>query len=176
MNDSDALALCAYQEAVGEQDDGVAAIVRVILNRTRLGYASDGTVQGTIFRHAQFSWTEFAMVAGHYTRVCETPDQVADRAAQLLAQSQAQAAEWARVTRIVEAVQAKAYAGLFYDQLTDDAVLYLNPAVSAQQAWEVPANLVCRIGHHVFYRDPPRSGPIVQPVSFAQAATKTALA
>ena len=159
MTDDDALTLCAFQEAAAEIDDGVAAIARVVLNRIRLKYASDGTVQGTVFKPAQFSWTQFAMVDGKYEKVAHDPEHVEARAQFLLLTAKRQVKPWARVTAIVRAVQAGTYRGIFYDRLTDDAVLYVNPEIVARQSWEIPANHICTIGHHVFYRDPPHSGP-----------------
>ena len=162
MTDLDAIALCAFQEANLEPDDGLAAVVLVILNRMRLRYNSDGTPQGVVFAHAQFSWTEYAMVGGVYTRVAHSPDEVATRAAQLLSDSQRYSFRWARAVRIASEVMAGSYAGNDYAALTGDTVLYINAAISSRQPWEVPENHVCTIGHHDFYRDPPRSGPVQQ--------------
>lgn len=151
MDDTDALALCAFEEAVGEIDDGVAAIVRVVLNRTARRYQSDGTLQGTIFAPNQFSWTSWEMIGGHYTKVAHSPAEVAARAASLLAHAQALRTSWARVSRIVAQVRAGTYHGPLYAALTDDAVMYLNRAIAAA-VWATPDKQVCVIGHHTFYR------------------------
>lgn len=151
MTDEDAVTLCAFEEANLEGGDGLAAIVRVIRNRMRLHYASDGTVQGTIFRHAQFSWAEYAMRDGKYQRVAVTPEQVQARAELLLARDKRYTLAWQRAAAIVESVLAGRYHGPNYDHLTDDAVLYLNPELS-HAAWAAPDKLVCAIGHHNFYR------------------------
>ena len=178
MTEFDELCLCAFQEAAGEPDDGVAAVVQVVLNRTRLQYASDGTIAGTIECHAQFSWTEYAMENGVYTRVARTPADEGARIRQLLTTSQNYPTAWARVQYITGAVQAGSYIGSAFANITTDTVLYLNPKISERQAWQIPQNFVCTIGHHDFYRDPPRSGPVAaaaDATDFAQAATKAAL-
>ena len=178
MTDFDELCLCCFEEAAGEPDDGVAAVAQVVLNRTRLQYASDGTISGTIERHAQFSWTEYAMQGSVYARVARTPEDEAARVQQLLGTAQAEPNTWARMKWIVAAVRAGTYQGADFAKVTTDTVLYLNPHISAQQPWQIEANFVCTIGHHDFYRDPPRSGPVtgvIEMTDFAQDATKAAL-
>jgi spore germination cell wall hydrolase CwlJ-like protein len=150
MNDLDALTLCAFKEAALEPDDGVAAVARVVMNRTTLKYQSDGTIQGTIFRNDQFSWTQFDFVQGHYTKVALTPQAQAARVAGLLVQSQAYKVPWARVEGIVSQVMVGMYRGAEYAQITDDTLLYVNLAIS-NPAWATPEKLVCVIGHHHFF-------------------------
>jgi len=178
MTDLEELTLCCFDEAAGEPDDGVAAVAQVVLNRTRLQYASDGTIRGTIERHAQFSWTEYAMQGGVYTRVARTPEEEQARIQQLFATAEAMPNAWARVQHIASAVMAGSYIGPDFHKVTTDTVLYLNPRISTHQPWQVEANFVCTIGHHDFYRDPPRSGPVTGVIdmsAFAQDATKQAL-
>ncbi|MDR3507601.1 MAG: cell wall hydrolase [Caulobacteraceae bacterium] len=151
MTDADILTLCAFEEANLECDDGLAAIARVVLNRIRRRFFSDGTIAGTVFAHAQFSWTEYAMIHGRYTRVAATPQAVQDRAGRLMAQDKAFTGRWARAAGIVAKVMAGTYAGAAYARLTDDAVLYLNPSIS-KTPWAVPEKHVCDIGHHSFFR------------------------
>jgi spore germination cell wall hydrolase CwlJ-like protein len=151
MDDASLLALCAFEEAAGEPDDGVAAIVRVVLNRMDRRYASDGTVAGTVLAPDQFSWTAFEMQGGRYRRVCHSADEVIARVDALLPKAQGLALQWARIQRITREVCAHAYAGQDYDRLTDEAVLYLNPRLS-QANWANPARHVCDIGRHSFYR------------------------
>lgn len=151
MNDLEALVLCAFKEAALEPDDGVAAVARVVLNRTRIPYASDGTIQGTIFRNDQFSWTQFDFVQGHYTKVALTPQAEASRAAGLLVQAKDHNAAWARIEGIVAQVEAGTYEGPEYAAITDDTVLYVNLAIE-KPVWAVPAKRVCVIGHHSFFR------------------------
>lgn len=154
MTDDQALALCAFQEANLEPDAGVAAVVRVVLNRTELKYSSDGTVQGTIFMRDQFSWTQFAMVDGIYSKVAHTPQEVQLRAESLLNQATAYHSAWARCQGIAARVQSGTFADPAYDLLTDETVLYYNPAIVADTpAWAIPANLVATIGHHSFFKD-----------------------
>lgn len=152
MTDADLIALCAFSEANLEPDDGLAAIVRVILNRMRRGFQSDGTVPGTIFHGngTAFSWAAFEMDHGHYGRVANGPAEIAARATHLLAQAQVYKSAWARAQRIASAVQAGAYHGADYDRLTATAVMYANLAL-VKPPWADPAKLICRIGHHSFY-------------------------
>lgn len=151
MDDASLLALCAFQEAAGEPDDGVAAVARVVLNRMARRFTSDGTLAGTILAPDQFSWTEFEMIDGRYQRVCHSRAEVEARAEALLAKAMGLPAQWARVLRITREVAAGAYAGRDYERLTDEAVLYLNPHLS-HAAWASPGRRVCDIGRHSFYR------------------------
>ena len=151
MDDVSLLTLCAFQEAAGEPDDGVAAVARVVLNRMARHYVSDGTVAGTVLAPDQFSWTAWEMVDGRYERVCRSAEAVQARAAALLVRAQALVRQWTRVGRIVGEVQGRAYAGADYDRLTDDTVLYLNPRLS-HAVWATPAKRVCDIGRHSFFR------------------------
>jgi len=151
MTDQDLLTLCAFEEANGEIDDGIAAVVYVILERMRLKFQSDGTIPGTVLRHNQFSWVEWAMVDGRYTRVATTPDQISARVESLLATAKSYTKAWARCCGIVEQVQDGVYAGPLFAKLEPGTVNYLNPAIS-HTAWATPDKLVCAIGHHNFYR------------------------
>jgi len=151
MDDASLLALCAFEEAAGEPDDGVAAVARVVLNRMRLRYASDGEVAGTVLAPDQFSWTAWEMSDGRYHRVCHTAAETAARAEALLVKAKGLPAQWARMRRITDDVVAGTYGGRDYDRLTDDAVLYLNRRLS-QAVWATPARRVCDIGRHTFYR------------------------
>lgn len=151
MTDAEALALNGFQEANIDPDDGLAAVVRVTLNRTRLRYESDGSIQSTVFWPNAFSWTQWEMEKGHYTKVAWTEAETQARAAKLLAEAKDAAGAWARACRIAEAVHAGTYRGPDYDKLTDATVLYLNPAIS-RAFWATSRNFVCRIGRQDFYR------------------------
>jgi len=150
IDDPVLLALCGFQEANLEPDDGLAAVVRVVLNRMRLKYQSDGTVRGAVYWPDAFSWTQWAMAGGHYVKVAHDAAQVAARSAALLDGAQAHPAAWTRASRIAAAVQAGEYRGPDYDRLGDAAVLYLNPALS-RAAWATPDKRICAIGHHEFF-------------------------
>lgn len=152
MDNATALALNAFQEANLEPDDGLAAVCQVVLNRARLKYQSDGTIQGTIFHPNAFSWTSWAMVNGKYSKVAFTPEEVAARAEDLLARAQMYGDAWARSESISGTVMAGTYSGALFDKITPDTVLYVNPRISSP-AWAVPAKEVVVIGHHNFYRD-----------------------
>lgn len=153
MIDADLIDLCAYSEANLEPDDGLAAVVRVIKNRMTLHYQSDGTASGTIFHGngTAFSWAAFAMVGGKYERVASGPEQIAARAETLLTSARGYKTAWARAGRISQAVMAGSYAGSDYNHLTDETVSYANLAL-VSPFWADPDKLVCRIGHHSFYR------------------------
>ena len=55
VNDDAWAIMTIYQEASGESFRGKAAVARVIRNRMRMRYQSDGTVPGTVLRAYQFS-------------------------------------------------------------------------------------------------------------------------
>jgi spore germination cell wall hydrolase CwlJ-like protein len=152
MDDASLLALCAFQEANLEPDDGLAAVARVVLNRIARRYQSNGTMFDTITHGdgCAFSWVGFDMVNGHYIRVADGPDEIEARVARLLEGARAYAHAWERAQTITGAVRAGTYHGPDYDKLTDDVVLYINPSIS-HAAWAVPANEVCAIGRHTFY-------------------------
>lgn len=151
ITDADALALCCFQEANLEPDEGVAAVARVVLNRARLSYQSDGTIQGTIFHPAAFSWTQWEMVDGRYVKVAFGTAEVLARAETLLSRSKAWNARWARCASIAGRVEADVFTGPLYDRLTPDAVLYDNLAL-ARPDWATPEKLVVVIGRHSFFR------------------------
>lgn len=153
MTDAELMTLCAFQEANLEPDDGLAAVVRVIMNRIRLRFQSDGTVAGTVF-HANgtaFSWAAFEMADGRYRRVADGLAEIRLRAQALLAAAQAHHSAWRRCQRITAQVQAGLYAGVDFRAITGDTLLYLNPALSSAP-WATPDKFVGQIGRHAFYR------------------------
>lgn len=153
LRDSDVLTLCAFEEANLEPDEGIAAIAKVVLNRVALKYACDGTIQGAVFRHDQFSWTGWAMQGGKYIEIAKTPAQVMARAKTLLLADEAYSKAWTRASTICAQVQAGGFRGALFDLLTPETVLYLNPSIVAKQpAWATPDKAICVIGHHHFYR------------------------
>ena len=172
MTDAELLSLCCYEEARNQPDDGVAAIVHVVLDRVRLGYQCDHSIAGAITRHAQFSWVEYDMGAGGYHQVAFTTAAELARIQQLLAVAKQDQAQWARCSRIAAQVMAGAYkGGAPYAKLTGDTVLYYNPAACARPAWATPATFVCRIGAHEYYRDRAISAGLrLAPVARAPAA------
>jgi spore germination cell wall hydrolase CwlJ-like protein len=150
MDDLTALALNGFQEANLEPDDGLAAVCQVVLNRAKLKYQSDGTIQGAIFWPNAFSWTSWAMVNGKYTKVAFTPEEVQARADDLLRRSQMYTEAWTRALRIAGEVQAGMYNTPLFDKVTPQTVRYVNLAIS-HPAWALPQNEVVQIGHHTFY-------------------------
>lgn len=150
MDDLNALALNGFQEANLEPDDGLAAVCQVVLNRAKLRYQSDGTIQGAVFWPNAFSWTSWSMVGGKYEKVAHTPQEVEARAADLLARAEMYSAAWNRAFHIAGEVQAEIYHSPTFDKITPATVLYVNPSIS-HPSWADPAKEVVQIGHHVFY-------------------------
>jgi spore germination cell wall hydrolase CwlJ-like protein len=151
----DLLALCVLQEAGNQPDDGQAAVARVVLNRTRMKYASDGTVEGTILHPNAFSWTEWEMLNRVYTKVAtDQPSQI--KRVRALYELSQKALGWAHCQNIAQEVVGGTYSGAAFSAITPDTVLYYNPvAVRGVPAWAKPENHVATIGAHWFYRDPP---------------------
>ncbi|HZR87913.1 MAG TPA: cell wall hydrolase [Bradyrhizobium sp.] len=153
MDGLELAALCAFEEANLEPDDGVAGVLKVIQNRMRLRFQSDGTVEGTIFHGngVAFSWAAFDWFNHRYQRVANGLTEIEARAAHLEQVAAGYPNAWARALRITRAMVARTYHGPDFDRLTDDTVLYLNPAI-AHAPWATPDKQVWVIGHHVFYR------------------------
>ena len=165
MDDNTLGALCVWDEARGEEQDGRAAVARVIKNRMRLKYESDGTVYGTVLRYHQFSGFWFTMQNGEYTPIAFDEDEAEIQARLLLTQAQRMLV-WQDCLDAWSEVVAGTYEGEDYAHLTDDTVLYLNPGiVKTLPVWATPETFVTRIGHHDFYRAKP---------SLSQPATTTA--
>ncbi len=153
VSDADLLTLCAYEEARNQVDDGVAAIARVVENRVRQGYQCDHSIAGAITRHAQFSWTEYAMSAAGYHEVAFGTAEELARIQQLLAVARADRDQWERCARITASVMTGRYSTVAFARLTADTVLYYNPDACAAPPWAKAGAFVCRIGSHQFYRD-----------------------
>jgi spore germination cell wall hydrolase CwlJ-like protein len=151
MTDDDLLALCVWDEAQGEPQDGRAAVARVVLNRMAARYRSDGTVAGTVLAYDQFSGFWFEMKDGVYRRVCHTLEEAQARAALLLRRAEANVAVFSECRAAAQGVRAGTYEGAAYDALSDAAVLYLNPRI-AKAAWATPDKHLCDIGRHSFFR------------------------
>lgn len=148
------LALNMDMEAANQGPVGMAAVGRVTLNRTRRKFESDGTIEGTVLGDNQFSWTQYTMVGGVYTKVAHTPAQEIARVHKLYAAASLEHG-WPDVLALAEQVMAGTYHALGYDLLTDDTVAYFNPKlVKKDPPWAKPSCLVARIQDHWFYRDP----------------------
>lgn len=152
MNDHDLLILCAYEEANLEPDDGVAAVVQVILNRMRLGFQSDGSVPGTVYagNGAAFSWAAFGWFNNHYRRLVSGRTAIAARAAHLYEVAEEHPEALLRVAQIAQGVLEGAYMSALFAKITPETVLYLNPDI-AHATWATPDKFVVQIGHHAFY-------------------------
>jgi len=171
MEDPDLLALCLYMEAGGEQGDGQAAVARIIKNRMRRRFMSDGTVKGTVLAKDQFSWAWFAFVQRHTGNAAADKNQKAYiRIAHTLSEAEKLAEDLKKLTvpriynkcgSIATAVMIGTYRGEEYDRLTDDAVSYLNPRILTKlPKWATPDRLVCSVGRHDFYRAQPLPAPL----------------
>jgi spore germination cell wall hydrolase CwlJ-like protein len=146
------LTLCVYEEARGEPQDGKAAVAQVVLNRMVHGYASDGSVKGTVLWPNQFSWTGYDMVRGRYTKVARTPAAREARAAVKYVDAIGHRLTWAACEDAAEAVRKGLYCGGDeFEELGGDALLYCNLAVS-KPSWATSDKLICQIGHHSFFR------------------------
>lgn len=149
MDDTTLMALCVWSEAAGESLLGKQAVAQVIMNRMRLKYESDGTVQGTVLYPNQFSGFWFAFVNNKYVRVAWTHDDAMHRAEAMLARAQHQQIWDVCLDVANEALQGEmpVQAPLL------QAVNYLNPAILPKlPAWASPDNELCAVDHHVFYK------------------------
>jgi len=169
MNDTDLLALNVYEEAGGEIDEGKAAVARIVKNRMRAKFFSDGTIQGTVLAKDQFSWAWFGFTDGiktasgnitpakhmqEYVRLCYTSTEAQSLAETLLKRAKKISPKsFARCGEIAGAVMSGTYYGPLYAKLGYDAVSYLNPRILTKlPSWAIPSRLVVSIGHHDFYR------------------------
>jgi spore germination cell wall hydrolase CwlJ-like protein len=151
ISDIELEALNVYEEAGGEIVEGQAAIERIVLNRQRLKFQSDGTIVGTILKPNQFSWAWFAFVDRKYVRVAwsllDAEKIVLEKWTMLSPTSKGNSVS------VVNEVRAGSFHGPLYDKLTDDAVNYLNPRIVPHlPSWASKDKFVCTIGHHDFYR------------------------
>lgn len=153
MDDGAWLALCVYDEASNQPEDGMAAVAKVVLNRAREHYFSDGTIKGTILRKDQFSGFYFSMVDGKYRRVCKTMDEAEARALLKYDRCRSHPVTWATCHKVALEVLNGAYkGGPDYQKLGDDALLYVNLAVVRRPAWAKPEKLIVKIADHSFFR------------------------
>ena len=125
----DALAVCTiWIEARGESYAGKLAVARVIRNRVRLHYQSDGSVPGTVLKGFQFSgWNTTDPNRLQAVRI-NSEDPVVAECARAWEESQ------------------EADAGI------GDAVLYYNPrAVRITPSWAIAGRHVASVGNHEFF-------------------------
>ena len=150
LNDADLLALTVWTEAQNQSPDGMAAIMRVIQNRMRMHYQSDGTVPGTCLHHNAFSAFGYDFVHGAYHTA---PDAYTPQRLNRMLTAAQPTPSFSKCAKVVIAVQAGHYVGeAAYDRLTPDTVLYDNPAIS-HPPWANATALVTAIGAHSFFRD-----------------------
>lgn len=151
MTGDELAALCIFSEAQGEMHDGQVAVGRVIRNRMALRYQSDGTVSGTVLHPSAFSGFNHDFVDGKYVLVAHTPEQIADRAADMLTKAKKSNAFAGCVKAWADSATDSGYIGApALQMLGPHAVLYDNLAL-ARPAWATPDKFVCQIGHHSFY-------------------------
>ena len=165
MDDLTLLALCIYDEAQGEPIEGKRGVARVVTNRQRLHYHSDGTITGTVLAPDQFSgfWFDAVPLAGHwkYVKVCHSLEDAQAHARQKLIKiDEMSSAAWKDCARVAAEYSspggsADPMGDPVADRLPGDVVLYYNPAVVlGHPAWATPDAFVKQIGNHAFYRDP----------------------
>jgi spore germination cell wall hydrolase CwlJ-like protein len=168
------LALCLWSEAAREPRDGRIAVAKVVTNRMRDRYFSDGTVTGTVLAKDQFSgfWFSFNSLHG-YHRVANTIGGAMQQADRMLSDvvskchpgSRAQLL-WAKCQALARAAVSGTLDGYFAAEATgaeddlhhlEDALHYYNPAiVHDRPSFVMPgeANFLVAIGHHRFYAKP----------------------
>ena len=117
------------QEAEGEPYEGKVAVGEVIRRRTKLKYASQGTIASTVLAPLQFSgWN-----TGSPVRVKSCEAQIEDP--------------------IVQECR-RAWVESETSNLVPGAVLY--HANYIKPSWAKSVKFVKQIGRHLFYADPPR--------------------
>lgn len=124
-------AMCIFAEARNQPFDGQVAVAITIRERMRLKHFSDGTVVGTVWRPAQYSWTLSS--DAQRTRVLSVD---------------AESPAWLTAVQAWEASEGS-------DLLPPGTVSYYNPAAVARKpAWAISDEFefVRRIGAHLFYR------------------------
>jgi len=167
MTDADLEALNIYQEAGGEPDEGKAAVARVVRNRMRRKFFSDGTVAGTVLAKDQFSWAWFAFVAAPMTGHANPGKHLHEYVRLAYTRTEAQGLADALLKRVVPKILAHChdiagqvasgtYYGPGYAKLGNDAVSYLNPRILTKLPnWATSDRFIVSIGHHDFYRSEP---------------------
>lgn len=156
MDDRTLLAVCIADEAGREPHVGKVAVGRVVMNRVRLKFMSDGTIPGTVLRKDQFSGFYFEMGPQGYKRVASTVEQAQARAVEKLTRYKANAAVWADCLMAAD----QAMSGLVlspkdapqFPGFTERTVNYYNPkVVKTPPAWATPDRLDTVIFNHTFY-------------------------
>lgn len=155
------LALCVYDEARGQPFEGQRAVARVVLNRARLKYSSDGTIKGTVLSPNQFSGFWFEAVAQKdgtwkYTRVAHDvagAEEIARRHF-MVAEGESQASPWLTAQNAASIEESAALPHMQVEPILPlDAVLYYNPHVTqGTPEWATPEKFIRSIGDHSFYR------------------------
>lgn len=151
ISDADLMALNVFMEARGESKDGQAAVAKVVLNRTKLKYSSIGTIESTILWPNAFSWTQWAMVNNIYQRIAFTQAQQEAHIYSCFVSSEKNIG-WTSVKNVTDLVLTGKYQSPAFDHVTDDTVLYYNPAATRGiPSWADPNKLVTVIGRHWFF-------------------------
>lgn len=123
-------AMCIFAEARNQPFDGQVAVAITIRERMRLKHFSDGTVVGTVWRPAQYSWTLSS-----------------DPQRQRVLAVDAESPAWLTAQQAWEASEGS-------DLLPPGTVSYFNPDTVAEPGWarSTEFEFVRRIGAHAFYR------------------------
>jgi hypothetical protein len=154
LSTTTALAVGIMGEAQGEPLLGKWAVAKVIWNRTKLRFSSDGTIKSTLFWDNQFDCFYYTFTPGQgYHRIAYTPAGAEEQAATLLMHYLKQAA-W----RDCLMVAGFAAGGDFtradkLPPLMNEAVYYYNPdIVHDAPLWATPEAHIMDVGQHSFYR------------------------
>lgn len=148
-------ALCIWDEAANQPYEGQAAVGQIILNRAKLHFFSDGSIENTVLAKFQFSGFWFEMEQHHYTQICHDMTDAIAQAHKLLAEAQARPATWKGIQDCWAAVKAGTFkGGPVYQKVFADprALLYVNLAIVARPAWATPAAELGQIYAETFFR------------------------
>lgn len=152
--DVELLAGLIANEAGGQPHEGKVAVARVVMNRGRLKFFSDGTIKGTITHNMQFSglWCDWVPQHG-YQRIIWTEAGAYARLAALIAHYKLQPGLWRDcVLAAQQGMGTEPFSGgPEYEKLSGDTVNYFNPKLAAPP-WGTPDKFVCAIFDHAFYR------------------------
>lgn len=122
-----------WGEAEGEPYEGKLGVARVIRERMKHRYFSDGTVAGTVLRPMQFSLWNTTERRRIKAAVADTTDRM-----------------------VQDSMQAWRDSGLIQDPRWAGVVLY--HAKSVLPSWAAKVQLQFVIGQHLFYKEPSLRG------------------
>lgn len=152
LSDDNLFATCIADEAANQPYEGKVAVARVIRNRMALKYESDGTVEGTVLKHFQFSGFWFSMVKGKYKEDAFNLEEAEKKAIAYYKEFSTQPIWSDCIDAVYDSLPGHFTGSAQFQKLTDKTVLYLNPKVS-KATWATPDKLDAVIFQHSFYHD-----------------------